>query len=50
VAQTRLSPKGKVFIHGEFWNAYADEAIEEREEIRVLKTEGLKVKVEKLKK
>ncbi len=50
VAQTRLSPEGKVFIHGEFWNAYTDEAIEEREKIRVLKTEGLKVKVEKLKK
>jgi membrane-bound serine protease (ClpP class) len=49
VAQTRLSPEGKVFIHGEFWNAYTDEAIEEREKIRVLKTEGLKVKVEKLK-
>lgn len=50
VAQTRLSPEGKVFIHGEFWNAYTDEAIEEREKIRVLKTEGLTVKVEKLKK
>jgi len=50
VAQTRLSPEGKVFIHGEFWNAYADEAIEEREKIRVLKTEGLNLKVEKLKK
>lgn len=49
VAQTRLSPEGKVFIHGEFWNAYTDEAIEEREKIRVLKTEGLKLKVEKLK-
>jgi len=50
VAQTRLSPEGKVFIHGEFWNAYADEVIEEREKIRVLKTEGLNLKVEKLKK
>jgi len=49
VAQSRISPEGKVFIHGEFWNAYADEVIEAGEKIRVLKTEGLKVKVEKLK-
>jgi len=49
VAQTRLSPEGKVFVHGEFWNAYTDEAIEAREKIRVLKAEGLKLKVEKLK-
>lgn len=49
VAQTQLNPEGKVFIHGEFWNAYTDEAIEAREKIRVLKTEGLKLKVEKLK-
>lgn len=49
VAQTRLSPEGKVFVHGEIWNAYADEVIEPGEKIRVLKTEGLKVKVEKIK-
>ena len=50
VAQSRLSPEGKVFVHGEFWNAYADEVIEEKEKIRILKTEGLNLKVEKLKK
>jgi membrane-bound serine protease (ClpP class) len=50
VAQTPLNPEGKVFVHGEFWNAYTDEAIEEREKIRVLKAEGLNLKVEKLKK
>lgn len=49
VAQTRLSLEGKVFVHGEIWNAYADEVIEVGEKIRVLKTEGLRVKVEKLK-
>ncbi len=49
VAKTRLDPEGKVFIHGEFWNAYTDGTIEEGEKIRVLKAEGLKVKVEKLK-
>jgi membrane-bound serine protease (ClpP class) len=49
VARTRLDPEGKVFVHGEFWNAYTDGTIEEGEKIRVLKAEGLRVKVEKLK-
>ena len=30
VAETRLAPEGKVFVHGEWWNAYADEGIEPR--------------------
>ncbi len=47
-ATTRLAPEGKVFVHGEFWNAYADGTIEEGQKIRVLKAEGLKLKVEKL--
>ena len=50
IARTRLDPEGKVFVHGEFWNAYTDETIEEGEKIRILKAEGLIVKVEKLKK
>jgi membrane-bound serine protease (ClpP class) len=50
IARTRLDPEGKVFVHGEFWNAYTDETIEEGEKIRILKAEGLSVKVEKLKK
>jgi membrane-bound serine protease (ClpP class) len=44
-ATTRLDPEGKVFVHGEFWNAYSDEIIEPREKIRILKAEGLKLKV-----
>jgi len=50
VVQTPLRPEGKVFVHGEIWNAYAEETIEVGEKVRVLKTEGLKVKVEKIKK
>ena len=49
IARIRLDPEGKVFVHGELWNAYSDAAIEEGEKIRVLKTDGLKLKVEKLK-
>jgi membrane-bound serine protease (ClpP class) len=47
-ATTRIAPEGKVFVHGEFWNAYADGIIEEGQKIRVVKAEGLRVKVEKL--
>ncbi|MGB9699197.1 MAG: NfeD family protein [Thermodesulfobacteriota bacterium] len=49
VVQTPLRPEGKVFVHGEIWNAYAEETIEVGEKVRVIKTEGLKVKVEKIK-
>ena len=49
IARIRLDPEGKVFVHGELWNAYSDAAIEEGEKIRVLKTDRLKLKVEKLK-
>jgi membrane-bound serine protease (ClpP class) len=49
IARTRLAPEGKVFVHGEWWNATADETIEPDEKIRVVKTEGLGLKVEKLK-
>ena len=48
IARTRIAPEGKVFVHGEFWNAYSEKIIEEGERIRVLKTEGLRLKVEKL--
>jgi membrane-bound serine protease (ClpP class) len=50
VARTRLDPEGKVFVHGELWNAYTNETIEEGEKIQIVKAEGLILKVEKPKK
>jgi len=50
VARTPLNPEGKVFVHGEFWNAYTDGTIGEGEKIRVLKAEGLRLRVEKAQK
>jgi membrane-bound serine protease (ClpP class) len=47
-ATTRIDPEGKVFVHGELWNAYADGIIEEGQKVRVVKAEGLWVKVEKI--
>ena len=48
VARTRLDPEGKIFVHGELWDAYTGGTVEEGEKIQVLKTDGLKLKVEKL--
>jgi membrane-bound serine protease (ClpP class) len=47
-AVTPLALEGKVFVHGELWNAYAERPIEKGEKIRVVRTEGLRLKVEKL--
>ncbi len=47
-ARTRLSPEGKVFVHGELWDAYTEGSIEEGEKIRVLQAKVLKLKVEKV--
>jgi len=47
-ALTRVSPEGKVFVHGELWNAYTEGSIEEGEKIWVLQAKALKLKVEKV--
>lgn len=47
VAKSRLDPTGKVFVHGEFWNAVSDEPIEEGEEIIVSEVQRMKLKVSK---
>ena len=39
---------GKVLVHGEFWNADADEAIDVGARIKVVGVEGLRVRVRKL--
>jgi membrane-bound serine protease (ClpP class) len=48
-AKTDFTPgkKGKVFVHGELWNADSDERIQEGDEIIVEKVEGLTVKIKK---
>ncbi|MCK4321474.1 nodulation protein NfeD [candidate division WOR-3 bacterium] len=41
------STEGKVFIHGEYWNAESSETIKEGEKVEVLEVERLKLKVKK---
>jgi len=43
-ARTPLTLEGKVFVHGELWDAYSDPPIEEGERNRVLQVNGLKLK------
>ena len=48
VAKTRIDPKGKVFIHGELWNAVSNGIIEAETDVRVIRVEGLLLEVESL--
>ncbi len=48
VVEIPLSPQGKVFLHGELWDAYSDEPLEKGTTIRVVNVEGMIVKVEPL--
>lgn len=48
VAQSDLTPKGKVFVHGEIWNAEADQDIAKGEDVIVTEVlKNLKIKVTK---
>ncbi len=46
VAYTALTPEGKVFIHGEYWNAVSSAPVEAGAEVRVKSVERLALKVE----
>jgi membrane-bound serine protease (ClpP class) len=47
--ETPLNPEGKVFVHGEWWDAICNESIEKGEKVKVVAVDGLKLKVERLK-
>lgn len=46
VARTGLEPEGKVFVHGELWNAVAKAPIAAGSRVRVARVDGLHVLVE----
>jgi membrane-bound serine protease (ClpP class) len=48
VVRQRLDLQGKVFVHGELWNAETTEPIDVGEKVRVVAVEDLLLKVEKL--
>jgi membrane-bound serine protease (ClpP class) len=48
VAQTALSPQGKVFVHGELWDATATTSLPVGQLVVVKKVDGLMLEVEKM--
>jgi len=46
VAQTALTPAGKVFVHGEIWDAVASANVSTGEKVVVQKVDGLELKVD----
>ncbi|MFQ5692204.1 MAG: nodulation protein NfeD, partial [Nitrospinota bacterium] len=47
VTRARIDPEGKVFVHGELWNAHSGEPIAKGEKVRVVAVEGLRLEVVK---
>ena len=45
-ARTALDPKGRVFVHGELWNARSEAAIASGEQVRVRAVNGMDLLVE----
>lgn len=45
VARSRLAPTGTVVVHGEYWTADADEAIESGTSVEVTAVDGLRLRV-----
>ena len=48
VVKSRLEPEGKIFVHGELWNAVAPGTIEPGSKVRVVAVDRLVLKVEEL--
>lgn len=46
-AASTIATEGKVFIHGEYWDAWSDEPISEGEKIVVVEVDKMRVKVKK---
>ena len=46
VTQTALSPRGKVFVHGEIWDATSSVPVNAGEAVVVRKLDGLQLQVE----
>jgi len=46
VAQTPLSPRGKIFVHGELWDAVSSSAVDVGQSVIVQRIDGLVLQVE----
>lgn len=48
-ARTDLDPKGKVFVHGELWEAVSDDPIPAGQTVEVVAVDGMRLKVQAVK-
>jgi membrane-bound serine protease (ClpP class) len=46
-ARSALAPRGKIFVHGEYWNAVADGEIAPGERVEVVSVDGMTLKVKR---
>lgn len=46
VARTPLAPEGKVFVHGELWDAVATDSVQVGDRVLVRRVDGLRLEVE----
>lgn len=46
IVKKALAPEGKVFVHGELWNARSDKTVEEETKVRVVNVVNLMLEVE----
>lgn len=46
IVKKALTPEGKVFVHGELWNAKSEQTIEEGKKVRVINVMNLMLEVE----
>jgi len=47
VSRTAINPEGKVYVHGEYWDARSDEAIPEGTAVKVIEVKNSRLKVMK---
>jgi len=47
IVKAKIDPRGKVFIHGEYWDAESDEMIPEDSRVEVIAVEDIRLKVRK---
>jgi membrane-bound serine protease (ClpP class) len=50
IARTDIDPRGQITLHGEIWEAESEKPIPAGDKVTVLEVDGLKVRVEKVKK
>ena len=46
VVKKALTPEGKVFVHGELWNARAKDLIDKEAKVRIVQVDNLILEVE----